>query len=210
MKKILVVVAVVIFLVLVGLFMRGKQISPQDMGQKGTATPTEATPQTAPEKNGIISSIKDAMGLGQKMRCTYTAPDAKGAPVTSTIAVDGQKYKFTSDSKGEKLYGLFDGETQYTWTTGTTKQGWKMTKACMEELSKSVPTSNGAAPETPQDAQKSFANAENVQCVPSASEDFTVPTDVNFVDQCEMMRNSLKALDGMKGKLPAGVNIPGY
>jgi hypothetical protein len=63
---------------------------------------------------------------------------------------------------------------------------------------------------TPEDLQESFATAENVRCTPATSEDFSIPTDIVFTDQCEMLKNSMKALESMKGQLPAGMNIPGY
>jgi hypothetical protein len=214
MKKIFLVVLVLFVLGAGGFYLSGKQGMPQvSEKENSVATPLDTVTPKVEEKKSVINSIKDAMGLGQKMNCTYTDVDSKGMTTSSTITVDGQKYKFTSDVNGEKMYGLFDGTTQYTWTTGVKGQGWKMDKTCMEELGKLAPKrvedKSAKAPEAPQDIEKSFANAQNVACVPASNEDFSVPTDVVFVDQCEMMKNSLKALEGMKGKLPAGMNIPG-
>ena len=209
MKKFLPLVVGVVLLIGVGLFIRGKQSVTGPQGEREGITPAS---QSVPETGGVISSIKDAMGLGKKMKCTYSVLDDKGKPISSTIIIDGQKYKFAAETNGEMSYGIFDGETQYMWS-GVTKQGLKMTKSCIDELSKSVPTDGKSdsftVPETPQDFEQSFGSAENVKCEPT-NEDFSLPTDVNFIDQCEMMRESLKALEGIKGNLPAGVNIPGY
>jgi hypothetical protein len=159
----------------------------------------------------VIGSIKDAMGLGQKMKCTYSDKDGSG--VSSTVFVDGQKFKFTTEANGEKMYGVFDGDTQYMWTADAKKQGWKMTKACTEELGKTaekMTEGSSTSTATPQDFQESFDSAENVRCEPAGSEDFSIPADITFVDQCEMIRDSMKALEQMKGQLPEGFTIPGY
>ncbi len=207
MKKLLPIVLALIVLAGIGWYLMSKKQNglpvSEDGKSVGTALPTPG------ETPGVIGSIKDAMGLGKKMKCTYSAP---GGGVSSTVFIDGQKVKFTSAMNGQAMYGLFDGETQYTWTTGKEKQGWKMTKACMDELGKTasqMAEGAGASVPEPQDFEKSFDTAQNVQCEPAGSEDFSIPTDITFVDQCEMIRNSMKALEDIKGQLPAGVKIPG-
>ena len=211
MKKFLPVALVLIVLLAgFGFYLFGRQatVPSSEKTDSVETVPEQASPQ-AEEKSGVISSIKDAMGLGKKMQCTYT--DKDDSSVSSTIFIDGQKFKFTSEMNGEKMYGLFDGETQYTWTTGKEKQGWKMTKACLEELGQTAKqVTEGQPSSTPEDYQAAFDNAENVACAPAANEDFSVPTDIVFTDQCEMLKNSMKALESMKGQLPAGMNIPGY
>lgn len=213
MKKFLpAAIALIVLLAGAGFYLSGRQgasKATEESGSRETARET-ALPQ-AEEQGGIIGSIKDAMGLGKKMKCTYSEKDGSGT--ASTIFIDGQKFKFTSEMNGEKAYGLFDGETQYTWTTGEKKQGWKMTKACIEELGKTaaqMTEGNSTNTETPQDFQESFDNAQNVKCEPATDEDFSIPADITFVDQCEMMRDSMKALEQMKGQLPEGFTIPGY
>ncbi len=211
MKKFLPIVLVLIILIGAGLFVRGKQTMQTPEKERNSAVLPQMAPSTN-EKGGIVSSIKDAMGLGQKMKCTYTAPDGDKSQSSSTIVVDGQKYKFVVEAKGEKSYGIFDGDTQYMWSDKT-KQGLKMSKSCIEELNQSVPSTGNsnslATPETPQDFEKSFDNVQGMKCEPT-DEDFSLPTDVNFVDQCEVMKATTKAMEGIKDKIPAGMNIPGY
>lgn len=207
MKKLLPIALILIVLAGIGWYLSQKQ--------EGSPTADKAAETAMPVPgggSGVIGSIKDAMGLGQKMKCTYSAKDGSGA--SSTVFVDGKKLKFTTDANGEKMYGVFDGDTQYMWTTGTEKQGFKMTKACTDELAQAAAHmmeggQKGAAA-TPQDLQESFDTAQNVQCEAATGEDFSVPTDITFVDQCEMMRSSMKELEQMKGKLPEGFTIPGY
>ena len=209
MKKLLPVALILIVLAGIGWYLMNREPSaPASEQGEGISRTAMQTPGDAP---GVIGSIKDAMGLGKKMKCTYSAKDGSG--VSSTVFVDGKKFKFTTDANGEKMYGVFDGDTQYMWTTGAQQQGFKMTKACTDELAQTAAkmtegsTANTA---TPQDLEKSFDTAQNVQCEAASGEDFSIPADITFVDQCEMMRESMKALESIKGQLPAGVKIPGY
>lgn len=208
MKKLLPIVLVVVVLAGIGWYVSQKQGgSPASEQGEGISRTSMPTPGEAP---GVIGSIKDAMGLGKKMKCTYS--DKGGSGVSSTVFVDGQRFKFTTEANGTKMYGVFDGDTQYMWTAGAEKQGFKMTKACTDELAKMAgQTETGAASTTtPQDFQESFDSAQDVRCEAAGSEDFSIPADITFVDQCEMLRDSMKALEGIKGQLPAGVKIPGF
>src|SRR3989344_3780743 len=105
MKKVVIIVIIVIVLV-VGWFVffgSKKAVSPTTSSDNVQTTVQESVvPQTA-EKD-VISSIKDAMGLGKKMKCTYAVSEGG---IASTVFIDGQKYKFTSEANGQKMYGLF-------------------------------------------------------------------------------------------------------
>lgn len=207
----LVIGFVALLLAGIGFYVFGRQdAAPASKEEGSTETASEGALPQAEEQGSMIGSIKDAMGLGKKMKCTYSEKDGSG--VSSTVYVDGQKFKFTTEANGEKMYGVSDGDTQYMWT-GTKKQGFKMTKACIEELGKTAGQAtegSGANTTTPQDFEKSFETAENVRCEAATGEDFSAPADIAFVDQCEMMRSGMKALEQMKGQLPNGFTIPGY
>lgn len=209
MKKFLPLVLVVIVFIGAGFYIRTKQSVLQPSGTSGGGSPLSDAVSGIGEKIGIVSSIKDAIGLGKRMKCTYSAPDDTGKMGSSTIVVDGEKYKFIAEANGEKSYGVFDGDMQYMWE-GKTKQGIKMSKACTDELEKLSGTNNAvSAPETPQSFEESFDGGQGVKCEPT-SEDFSVPTDVKFVDQCTILQETMKSLGGLKNQIPAGTNIPGY
>lgn len=164
-----------------------------------------------PEEKGVVSSIKDAMGLGQKMQCTYTLSEG-GKAVESKVMVDGKKYASTTTIDNMTVYGVFDGENQYSWTSAT-KTGMKMSKACLEKLqataqdmTKSNPSETSAT--APQDMEKAFDMAKNVKCEPASGADFTLPKDVTFTDQCAMMEQATKMMQEAKDKMPAGMTIP--
>lgn len=161
---------------------------------------------------GVVSSIKDAMGLGQTMQCTFASGDGDALAMRSSVVVDGQKFKSTTVMKDMTAYAVFDGETQYSWTSQS-KQGMKLSKECLAQMTGTVkdmaaqtPTQNQPAPA--EDLSKSFDMAKNVQCEAASAADFTLPTDIVFTDQCAMMEQSMKILEQMKDKMPAGVEIP--
>lgn len=145
--------------------------------------------------SSVVSSIKDAMGLGETMRCTYAGTDA----ATSTVLVSGQKFRATTMVSGMTSEVLFDGETQYMWSSQS-PQGVKMSKTCLESLKQSFPQEN-AATDQKYDYEKDFNTASGVSCEKVSGVEFAAPTAVTFVDQCAMMEQ-------LKGLMPAGTYPP--
>lgn len=213
MKKPVIIIAVIILVAGAAAFLTMKKPSvPADKASSETmqTLPGDAATSIPAETGGgMISSIKDAMGLGKKMKCTYSDPSKTG--VVSTIYIDGQKTKFSSVVNGETVSGIFDGTTQYTWMTGKTVQGFKMDKACMDEMkdfAAKMPQGEITPTPTSEDIASLETRASNVSCEPAESEDFSIPSDITFTDQCEMLRGSMKALEQMKSSMPAGTDIP--
>lgn len=159
---------------------------------------------------GVVASIKDAMGLGKSMQCTYSV-DAGGRNIQSTVMVNGDRYQSTTVMGDMTTYALFDGETQYMWTSAA-KTGTKMDKACLEEMKtvvKDMPATNQeAALPNPVDAEAAFDAAKNVSCTPASSEMLAVPLDVTFTDQCEMMKQSMDMMKQMQDKMPQNMPVP--
>ena len=183
--------------------------------------PVENQSQTKNEENtvkeesgGIISSIKDAMGLGKKMQCTYKYKDNEQS-FTSTVYVDGKKYKGESEVMGKKQLMVFDGEIMYTWSEGE-KKGTKWTKSCMDDLNKENQDSGkpNLSQDEIKDVEDAFKDAMDVKCAPVASIDFSVPSDVSFSDMCQELKALQEKFQGMEknlpsqGSLPKGTEIP--
>lgn len=158
----------------------------------------------------IVGSIKEAMELGKTMRCTYTSTEG-GKTLQSSVVVSGEKFKAVSDMNGTKTNIIFDGASQYMWTDGTV-QGLKMSKTCLDELKASIPTSDAATTsplvQGPKDIEQSFETAVGTTCTVTVEEDFSVPSTVTFVDQCEMMKQSLDAMKSSKMQIPQGMTAP--
>lgn len=166
------------------------------VAQNSTNTGAEKieTPKTEEKNavNDVITSMKDAMLAGKTMKCDYTIKDADGKELTTTSYVNGKKYMTTMAIAGNVQHMIFDETAMYTWAEGQ-KQGTKMTLACTQDLAKNMPAKTDAAAPTPDPTgEKTFDSATNVSCKPDSSADFSVPTDVTFTDQCEMIKNSLK------------------
>lgn len=181
--------------------------------KKGTENKNGDKKETAQkeENGGMINSIKDAIGMGKKMECTYTYKAGEGnESFTSKAYIEGKKYKSESEVMGKKQLMVFDGETMYTWSEAD-KKGTKWVKSCLDELNKDDKTektdSNTTIPkeENIDDASEVFDDAMDTKCVPVDSIDFSVPSDIVFSDMCEQ----LKAMKESLGKnLPKGVSIP--
>ncbi len=159
------------------------------------------------ENKGMASSIKDAMGLGTAMSCTYTM-EQDGKTFESTVNVEGEKFQSVTTIGDITTYALSDGNDQYMWTSGS-KQGFKMSKACLEDMKKMTPPSTGDK-KTPSmdDAKAALDAAKNVKCSPASDISLTVPTDITFTDQCAMMKDSMKMMEQYKDKMPAGMTYP--
>lgn len=175
-------------------------------GQK-TAQQTEVQKEVSAEvKNekvgGAVNSIKDAIGLNAKMKCTTTANDG----VISVAYVQGKMFKSSVEVMKKRQNAIFDGEATYTWAEGE-KTGLKMPMACIQELKASLSEQqkNSLDASIPDIEKEINANAK-VSCVPAGDVDFSIPLDVVFADQCEVMRKSLNMMKDIK--LPAGVQVP--
>lgn len=188
-KVIIAAVAAVVLLAAGWYFMSSRSTAPQP--EPSTTSDTLLAPPA--EKNtSVLGSMKGVMGLGKKMACTYTE-----AGVSSTVFVEGNKMKFASTVNGSTMYGLFDGSTQYTWSEGGEKQGFKMDAACLAEMKQWAENTPAGSAASTRDYE-TLGALENVQCVPAESEDFSVPAGITFADQCAMLRDSMKALEQMQ------------
>lgn len=156
----------------------------------------------------MIDSIKKAMASGKEMKCVYTIKDPGGETMQTTTYVSGEKYRTEMAVAGKTQYMVFDGEAMYSWMDGQ-NQGTKMTMDCAQDMAKN-------SPESPEDidptGEKMFNDAVDVKCNPTSGANFSIPTEINFIDQCEYMNKMNESLKNMNmpeegGMVPAG-NLP--
>lgn len=153
---------------------------------------------------GMIASIKDAMGLGKAMKCTYEIGEGDQAMEMVTY-VKGEQYRSESMFQGMKTMGVYDGDMMYNWTVGE-KKGFKMSKKCTDELAQMNQNQNTNQEremnqgEDVQNMEENFDNALNVKCEEVSNIDLSLPSDVEFVDQCEMLKNSMNQMQDMMNK----------
>lgn len=165
------------------------------------------------EKGGMISSIKDAIGMGKKMECTYKMKFGEES-MESKGFFEGKKFRSETSLNGKKQISVFNDDVMYSWSPDE-KKGTKISKSCMKELSDKYKDESNPTKEEDleipdaENIEDSFGDAMDVNCNPVASIDFSVPGDVNFTDQCEIMRKSMEAMEELKNKMPSGMsNIP--
>jgi hypothetical protein len=216
MKKSIIILP--IFLAVMLLSGCGKKQALDGNQNQNTNQGTVQNQEREQEQGGMINSIKDAMGLGKKMKCSYTMETGEGKD-TYTTYVDGKKYKSESEFEGKMQYSVFDGEIIYSWNNKE-KKGTKMSSKCLEDLNKSTEEDKPekvAAPEAAEPTDENFEDAMDVKCEDVSSIDFSIPSDVVFTDQCEEMKKMMESLKQYQnqaqtqipaGTLPEGVEMP--
>lgn len=192
---------------LAGCGQKAAQKSSTDAGANNANTPKTEQKSAASD---VISSIADAMKSGKAMKCDYSIKDKDGNETKMSAYVDGKKYKSDFAAAGKITHMVFDGDATYSWREGENK-GMKMTVACAEDLAKNAPKPASSAdqntPAPNENPDNHFDGATNVSCSPDKNVDFSIPSDVTFTDQCEMMKNLQKNMP----TLPSGVptSMPG-
>ncbi|KPJ70929.1 hypothetical protein AMJ51_00580 [Microgenomates bacterium DG_75] len=185
MKKILplIIIGVVVAIGLViggWLFLsKSKQISvPSLPGEVGQQVPTEQAPEEqvpAEPEEGFVGKLKDALTLGQSMKCTWEQDEDNFA----TSYIKDSKIRTEVTQAGEKAYSIMVEDCVYSWREGE-EQGIKI---CQE------PEEVEEAEEvTPEEFTAETPDVE-YNCVPMIVPDsmFNPPTDVNFLSMEEMM-----------------------
>ena len=167
------------------------------------------------DKGSIIGNALDAFKSGKKMKCSIRATDGSETSFYS----EGKKFKSVAMVNGSGYATIFDGTTYYSWDEKT-KQGMKFTEACMKDWSDQfAKTSEDASvsntPSSPADTpEEVLGNTDDTACESVAMIDFSVPNDIKFVDQCEVMKQTQDLLKNMggAGSIPdlSKMNIPGY
>lgn len=180
-------------------------------GSRGTSS-EEMKPSIPAEKESLLGNALEAFKSGKKMKCSVRAADGSETSFSS----EGKKFKSVAMVNGSRYATIFDGTTYYSWDDKT-KQGVKFTEACMKDFTetfaknapKDSPIQSNPA-DTPENVLKDTANTS---CELVATIDFSVPSDIKFLDQCETMKQTQELLKNMKGAgVPdlSNMNIPGY
>lgn len=202
----------------IGFFlMKGKSNSNDIASDAPTSASSEETKSVTPvEQGSLIGNALDAFRSGKKMKCSMREADGSEA----TFYSEGKKFKSVSMVNGSGYTTIFDGVTYYSWDEKT-KQGMKFTDSCMKEFtdqfeknSDDTPVAN--TPLNPADApEEVLKDMANTSCESVATVDFSVPSDITFMDQCEVMKQTqdlLKNMSGAGSGIPdlSKMNIPGY
>lgn len=156
--------------------------------------------------NGIFNSIKEALISEKALECTFiSSEDGLDAEVKSYVQGDKYKSEFMID--GKKNNSVFDGKVSYSWEEGSA-QGVKIDMECLDMINDDVDEVvevNEEVEDTEEGAMEMFEGAQNVECSEIKEIDFTIPSDVNFIDQCEMLKKQQELIKELDGQIPVGM-----
>lgn len=152
----------------------------------------------AKNETNTVEKLKNAISSGKKMKCVYKMGEENGSTEVITY-MQGDKYKTEVVLGQMTTTSIFDGDAVYSWVAGQ-KVGTKMTMDCIDSLDAKGET------ETPQENvpvedgdsfMEKLSSAQNLSCEDAADIDFTVPDDIDFSDQCEMLKSQQKIIEGL-------------
>lgn len=178
MKKFIPVIVILLLLGVGGYFF---------LTQKGGTVPLTGQIQNKLNESGgnVISSIQDAILKATPLKCEY--PDDKGN--TMTTYIKGDKIRgtgYVSDSKSQGEFLMRDNK-MYTWDT-------KTKKGVIIGFNNDVSTQGTKVTQSPDQKTSTVENLEKYKqyCKVAVISDsmFNIPTDVQFTDLEEQMKNS--------------------
>lgn len=193
MKKVL-LVSIMIFSVVIlsGCFHEEKkEQGEQDLGQEVSSVDEQ--------KEEVKSEFERAMDMiqsGKKVKCVYVV-ESGGQKTRMTVHTEGKKYKTEMTFNGKEMNSIFDGENVHTWTKGE-KTGMKMDLECMKQFGEQATEESKDYTQMSGNVQDLFEGAFDISCGAVSDIDFSVPADVSFTDQCEMMKKQMEAIEKMQ------------
>ena len=150
----------------------------------------DAGKELTKDGNGFMGGLKEAMQGGVAMKCVNT--DADGEWVTYT---NGKKFRSEGIEGGKTQIVLVTDGASYIWEKGA-KTGQKMDMKCIKDFQKDIGMPDFTEEDemdfdyTPEELEAEEASGK-LKCTPATDADFSVPTDVTFVDQCEVMKKEM-------------------
>lgn len=157
---------------------------------------------------GALSEFKDisqAIASGKKVKCTYTYPGPIGQESEVISYIEGKNYRSEFQMNSEKQISVSKDGLIYTWSENT-REGTKIDPKCLEELNKpqpeAVPEEEQAQMDSQMDLEEVAKDAGEVKCEKVSTIDFSIPQDVQFRDQCQLMKQQMESLEKLKGQFP--------
>lgn len=134
---------------------------------------------------------------GIAKKCSYSF-EQENEQHNVFVLVDGEKFKLISKVAEETEFSLFDGEAFFSWADGD-KQGMKMSSNCSEEMGTSEGEKEDPDGDWDIDSFRSvdeILNQENVEMVCESTDEVEIrlPTEIEFVDQCELLRKQMELI----------------
>jgi len=176
-----------------------KSANTDEAMESGTSATGEA--MTGSEGQPFNGPLAAAVALGVPMKCTYTV---NGDETTGYIK--GKQFRGVMTVQGKQGNVIMKDDCMWTWSEGETDG----VKICYQgEEAQNLWDNPEAAAESPApnaSPETAMSPAPQIEynCLPAAlgDDEFTPPSDVNFVDVGEMMKG-VNLPSGMGDKVPA-------
>lgn len=163
----------------------------------------QADTENNESEKSVFNSIKEALGSQKTLECTFVSGE-EDLNVEVKSYVQGEKYKTEFMVDGKKNYSVFDGKVSHSWEEGST-QGVKIDIECLKSLGESSEDEESEESPTEEEPADVFEGAQNVECRETGKADFSIPEGINFMDQCEMLKNQQRLINELDGQIPAGL-----
>ncbi len=174
----------------------GKQMDKLKEVKKQASSLKKNSQELTEKSGGMISNLKEALKKGVSMKCVSQGKDSEWVTY-----INGKKMRSEGKQGGKEQIVLVTDGVSYMWEKGA-KVGQKIDKKCLEDFEKQIETPTkteemmGHQDETIPKVEDLEVEEENgkVKCTVTTEADFSVPKDVNFTDQCQLMKQQMKNL----------------
>ena len=176
----------------------GKQTKQEEAG--GGLMNSIKNNQAVEKGEGVVKNLKKALSSGKVMKC-----ESKMGEDTSLIYIKGKDIKTQHKIGDGTMNVLVKDGVMYYWQEGA-KKGNKMKQDCMKDLASSLPGGNEQINPKEYDIDEMDVKVEKgeVKCAPVLSGvDFSVPKNVEFVDQCQALKDSMSKLKNLQQNMPS-------
>ena len=174
-------------MVVLGLAIGGWFLFGGGKGVKEVSAPSGVGEEAAaPEEKGFTGKLKDALSLGQSMKCTWKQDESN----YSTSYIKGDKVYTEGTYAGQKMYSIMADNCVYSWQEGQA-EGFKICyePGQMEEMRESATGEEGTVP-----GRYSGATPDvDYSCVPAVVSDakFNPPSNITFASLEENMKQMM-------------------
>ena len=162
--------------------------------------------QNDTQESSVKGNLKDLLGMGKNIKCTFS-DEQDGVSLDIETYISGNKVRTTTTQKSpDNETFVYDTIMDDTWVYNWDSMGnaYKMNLKEMEELAQKYSENDESADtstEMPavEDIQKEFDYKCN-PWVPDNSK-FQVPSNINFIDQGEIMEETIQQTEEIKENL---------
>ena len=171
------------------------QIVENDASGLKMAPADEAKTELTFRPNTTFAGLLTSIDKLEKLDCKYLVEDEETLDeIESHIYIEGEKYKsITYTKNGDTLYSIFDGDNFYSWSK-MSEQGFRMSKSCaatFEGAEQDLESDEEFELDSYKTSGELFDENVVINCEKTSYVDITVPSEIVFVDHCEMLRKQI-------------------